>query len=280
MMHENTHSCVVLVPVYKAVLDADEAVSLRQSLLIFGKNHDIVLVTHKYVTLSNYLKEFSEYGLRLKYEYFEADYFAGISGYNRLLLSEEFYQRFKTYDYILICQPDAYVFRDELDFWCGKNYDYIGAPLVGQYTDKTYSSDMDMRVGNGGLSLRKVSTFTNYFKGSKNVFSANAITKLINLKKKPYTRLFVLLLMMLGWRNKPKYVARHWKYNEDDFWSGLLDISNYALKKPQPHEALHFAFERFPSELFKIAGGELPFGCHAWKKYEYEEFWIKYINIR
>lgn len=42
-------------------------------------------------------------------------------------------------------------------------------------------------------------------------------------------------------------------------------------------EASHFAFEKHPSFLFS-QNGQLPFGCHAWRKYEYDEFWGKYIK--
>lgn len=78
--------------------------------------------------------------------------------------------------------------------------------------------------------------------------------------------------MALGWRNKPQSVAMHCNYNEDNFWSGTLSGSNYEMTKPLPIEALHFSFERFPSECYAITGS-LPFGCHAWRKYQYEEFW-------
>ena len=83
--------------------------------------------------------------------------------------------------------------------------------------------------------------------------------------------------MLLGWRNKPNIVAKRWKYNEDDFWSGLLDKSRYALSKPDPVEAIRFAFERFPSELYELNHHQLPFGCHAWKKYQYDSFWSEFI---
>ena len=55
-------------------------------------------------------------------------YFESISGYNKLLLSLEFYNRFKEYEYLLIHQSDAYLFKNELDYWCQKGFDYIGAP--------------------------------------------------------------------------------------------------------------------------------------------------------
>ncbi|MBQ2430169.1 MAG: hypothetical protein II274_04905 [Alistipes sp.] len=34
----------------------------------------------------------------------------GIAGYNRMMLSREFYELFSDYNYILICQTDAWIF--------------------------------------------------------------------------------------------------------------------------------------------------------------------------
>ena len=181
-----------------------------------------------------------------------------------------FYSRFEEYKYILIYQLDAYVFRDELLQWCNNGYDYVGAPLIGKYQDTDFSDVM--RVGNGGFSLRKVHAYVDFFRATRNVFSCKQIVRRVALWDKPYTRIFVLLLMLLGWHNKPKSVASLWRYNEDDFWSGLLDDSNYSMKKPSVRESMDFAFERFPSDLFNITN-RLPFGCHAWRKYEYVEFW-------
>jgi hypothetical protein len=243
---------------------------------MLGQYHSI-LVAPAHFNTSEYQALWEEYGLSLQEERFDDAYFSSIQGYNRLLLSQEFYARFQAFDYILIYQPDAYVFSDQLTEWCNKGYDYIGAPLVGKFEEQEYYHSMPMRVGNGGLSLRRVQAYVDYFQGKKHVFTSQQIVRRISLWKKPYTRIFVWLLMMLGWRNTPKSVAAHWQYNEDDFWSGVLDDSNYALSKPSPLEALSFAFERFPSELYHLTQ-QLPFGCHAWRKYQYEEFWKKYIT--
>ena len=35
----------------------------------------------------------------------------GIAGYNRMMLSAEFYETYRAYEYILICHADAWVFR-------------------------------------------------------------------------------------------------------------------------------------------------------------------------
>ena len=265
----------VVIPVYKNP-DEWEMVSLRRCCEILGEYHTI-LVTPESFDVDIYTSLWNSCGLKLYQEKFNDTYFTSIPGYNRLLLSKEFYTRFQAYDYILIYQSDAYVFRNELKYWCEKGYDYIGAPLLGNFEEKEYYPGMSMRVGNGGLSLRRVRAYIDYFDCKKKVFSSKQIAQRIALWKKPYTRMFIWLLMMLGWRNTPKSVAEYWQYNEDDFWSGVLDNSNYALSKPSPQEALSFAFERFPSELYQMTQ-RLPFGCHAWKKYQYEEFWLKFID--
>lgn len=266
---------VIVVPVYREPLP-EEIISLRRCCEVLNR-YTMIIVAPEELSLNSYADLWQSYGLSCQVERFASSYFENIAGYNRLLLSEEFYLRFQEYDYMLIYQPDAYVFDDQLYEWCEKGYDYIGAPLVGKFTDQTFDAAMPMRVGNGGLSLRRVKAYIDYFQGKKHVFTSQQIIRRISLWKKPYTRIFVWLLMMLGWHNTPRSVAAHWQYNEDDFWSGVLDDSNYALSKPSPLETLSFAFERFPSELFHLTQ-QLPFGCHAWKKYQYEEFWEKYIK--
>jgi len=42
-------------------------------------------------------------------------------------------------------------------------------------------------------------------------------------------------------------------------------------------EALGFAFENVPEELYKLNNDQLPFGCHAYEKYS-PEFWAKFIE--
>ena len=267
---------VIVIPIYKVEMSEFELISLNQNLKVLQK-HPIVFVAPNLLDCKQYESLAKELNVRYCLERFDNKYFQNIQGYNRLLLSQTFYRRFEKYDYILICQLDTYIFNDDLDYWCSLNYDYIGAPLIGNFNEKKFMNSLHMRVGNGGLSLRKIGSFKYFFDCKKNVFSIKQIIKLINLWEKPHTRIFVCILMALGWRNKPISVTRYWKYNEDDFWSGLLDNSKYALNKPDPRMALEFAFERFPSSCFEITK-KLPFGCHAWEKYEYETFWEKYIK--
>jgi hypothetical protein len=67
-------------------------------------------------------------------ESFPKRYFENIEGYNELLLSASFYERFLDTKYILIYQLDAFVFKDELQEWCDKGYDYIAPWIAPQNT--------------------------------------------------------------------------------------------------------------------------------------------------
>src|SRR5258708_1605717 len=53
----------------------------------------------------------------MKVKTFDVGNFTSVKSYSRLLLTPEFYQAFKTYEYILIYQLDALVFSDQLAFW-------------------------------------------------------------------------------------------------------------------------------------------------------------------
>ena len=142
-------SVAIVIPVYKTHLEPYEITSLNQCYRILI-NHSIFFVTSDSLSLNNY--PLPAQGVRR----FKDDYFKDISGYNRLMLSAEFYESFKNYDFILLYQLDAFVFRDELPYWCQLDYDYIGAPW---FTDEPDGSKKIWRIGNGGFSLRKVQTF-------------------------------------------------------------------------------------------------------------------------
>jgi len=264
---------VIVIPVYKDP-DNKETISLSRCCDVLSK-YNIAIVCPKNLNTNVYYKIWENHKIDFSVERFDNHFFSNIAGYNRLLLSEEFYARFAKYDYMLIYQPDAYVFEDKLYEWCEKGFDYIGAPLIGKFEDTNFHPEI-MRVGNGGFSLRRIKAYLDFFGGTKNVIPTNKIAERINLKAKVYTRWLVWLLMFLGWRNKPKTFASKWKYNEDDFWSGALTNTNYELSKPSAREAMNFSFERFPKELYAITKC-LPFGCHAWAKHQYDLFWKDYI---
>lgn len=274
IMENAMKKVAVVIPIYKPEMTEDETMSFLQGLKILS-SYPIIIVSHPNLNLDSYYRIAFDRGVQLQVELFDETCFKSISSYSRMMLSEDFYARFSNYEYIFIYQLDAWVFRDELLYWCDKGYDYIGAPLVGKQRYNYFTNSF--RVGNGGLCLRKVSAYLDYFRGTKPVFPLRRIIRYAAVWKRPYFKAFVWKMLLSG-KNTPQIVALKWKYNEDDFWSGTLDESPYIMSKPDPYEAMDFAFERFPAELYKIKGEKLPFGCHAWKRHQYQSFWRHFIK--
>lgn len=77
------------------------------------------------------------------------------------MLNPDLYKRFIDYEFMLVYQLDAWVFRDELFYWCDQGFDYIGAPWYEGYEKATHTSKIISPSGNGGFSLRKNNSIMN-----------------------------------------------------------------------------------------------------------------------
>lgn len=83
---------------------------------------------------------------------------------------------------------------------------------------------------------------------------------------------------LLGVGNNLNYFLRN-NINEDGIFSLRAQHSWIFCQLPPFDVALKFAFEVNPSYLYDINNEKLPFGCHAFEKYEYNTFWQKHIKI-
>lgn len=257
------HTVNVIIPVYKTKLNELEKVSLDRIYQVLQK-HPLVVIKPQSLNITPLLEEYPQ----LTVEEFDDNYFKSISGYNRLMLSSEFYQRFSDCQYILICQLDAYVFTDELIKWCNKGYDYIGAPwlvrpiynfpllALASWIKKQYcnlfhrpnSQITNFKVGNGGFSLRKVSSHL------------QATSKLKHIIE--------------------EYLA-HTKnhiFNEDVFFSVEVNRHGLCFTYPTYSEALQFSFDKYPALCYELNNSRLPFGCHSWYKRRMKKFWFPIIR--
>ena len=70
---------------------------------------------------------------------------------------------------------------------------------------------------------------------------------------------------------------KRFPYHEDVFWSFEAPKFDANFKVATAEEALPFAFEVAPRWCFEKNGRRLPFGCHAWPKYD-REFWMEILN--
>ena len=285
-------SCIVVIPVYKADPKGIEVASFRQCIKIL-KSFDLCLVTYEELDLTVYKRIAKEYSKEINVKCFGRHFFTSVAGYNKLCYNIDFYSVFRNYDYMLIYQLDAWVFRDELQMWCEKGYDYIGSPLFmnislqGEFP--MYSKEM-LGVGNGGFSLRRIQYCIKLLERWKwlpyltpgylwKIYSAE---KLRGGWKKFYLFPFVayiIFLKTLGVRNTLNYFIKSGIVNEDIYFSEwALHAWGVKVNLPSCTEASLFSLEVNPSYLYAL-NGKLPFGCHAFEKWEFDTFWSKYIQI-
>lgn len=269
-------NCRVVVPIYRETLTVDEEISLR-SIRRHLADHGICFVAPAALDLSAVIREGESI------ERFDDAFFSGIVGYNRLLTSIEFYERFEKYSHILICQLDCLVFRDELDLWCQKGFDYIAAPWFREFLEKPEGGLW--RVGNGGFSLRKVQSFLRILrkqlpKGSlypecgSNPWEPSLPAQ--DAGRYRWRILLHHLLNPLGKRVPVEEEARLYRYHEDLFWSLEAGKMDNSFRVASAVEALPFAFETAPRWCFQENGSKLPLGCHAWARYD-REFWLGFL---
>lgn len=242
-------SVAVLVPLYQMALSVAERASLDQCVRTLGA-YPTILVKPEKLAVDLLLEDFP----MLRTVSFPDHFFTGTDSYNKLLTSPDFYRRFVDYDYILIHQLDAYVFRDELPYWCGQKFDYVGAPTVHQeaYDALPAGAEQDFAqtltsqriVFNGGLSLRRVQGLIRYLKIYNRFYPA-------------------------------------WQGNEDMLFSleatRLIPMKLF-IRLPTWQQALRFAFEKSPAASYELTDHALPFGCHAWERYA-PAFWQEFIKI-
>lgn len=242
-MNNIEKNVIVIIPRYKENLENLESISLAQGKKILH-NYDICYISPE--KMRSYYQKIGE-----KAEFFSDRNFDSVKAYSLLLLSPQFYQRFIEYDYMLIYQLDAFVFYDKLSSFCNMEYDYIGAPLP-YWVGWPYSVN---RVGNGGLSLRKVKAC---YKAVKEYMPYVA-------SKEP----FLMSKLLTG------------EYGEDCFfiycgWSKDIDFKTAPTKV-----AIKFSLQSDFNHVFdSLSERTLPFGCHAWNKLNAINVWKSYIETR
>ncbi|MBQ7206519.1 MAG: hypothetical protein IJS01_01845 [Lentisphaeria bacterium] len=250
----------VTIPVYRREPEKSEKESLAQCVRVLGGKHPLILFAPGSLAIGPYL----EIAPEARVERFGDGSFTSINGYSSLLLSRDFYARFSSFEHILIYQLDAWVFRDELDLWCEKKYDYIGAPF---YLGK------DVIIGNGGFSLRRVEAMKRVLTApGGRMFSCGLLRRFFGThwRNGDYLRAFGQLLRFAGIGNsREAFLERMCRdgSNEDMVFSYLNSrFVRNGLLMPDAQEAAHFALDAACEEFFERGGCRPPFGIHGWTK--------------
>lgn len=270
-MMTNHKKTGIVIPIYKPDLSEKGEISITRAFQVFRK-YTIIFVAPRSLDIGYYKKYFEsrdDHFMRFNDRYF----YQGLEGYNELLLSEEFYKSFSAFRYILIYQPDAYVFRDELAQWCQEGYDYIGAPWL---EDKNEQIKLN-GVGNGGFSLRNIEKFLYVLSQCKiqTVSEESKIKKRFHQIQNKTLALRLKLFNLIGGRKAVYY--RDKNLNEDGFWGEAAPKITRKFKTAPVEKAVQFSFDRYPDVLYKMNHYKLPFGCHAWEKRN-PEFWKEHIS--
>lgn len=266
-----TPRVAVVTPVHRWPLNADEEISIRHLRRFLG-DHERYIIGPKRPAA-----EFADFAFRA----LPGKFFRSTHDYNLLMVSAQFFETFNDYDYVLMYEPDALVFSSDLDAWCRAGWDYVGAPWFDDYADDTTRGFW--KVGNSGFCLRKVASALEVLKNpiQDPRKRAESTPKFSNAPaiRKAYVALRANLAPP-GFRNNAQWLLRprlkDKPFRNDTFWAHDAKKVKPEFRIPEPEEAVRFAFEMAPRYCFEQNGGQLPFGCHGWAKYD-RKFWERYL---
>lgn len=277
---------VVVIPCHKASFSQDEVIGVRRVFDVLS-SHAIIVLTP--ASLSSEIratlsKELGIDGRALQLHCVPDLCLSSIHRYNQLMLSKELYKSLSQYSHILICQLDAYVFKDSLLDWCNTEWDYIGAPIY--YPRSTpYGEEHCQCTGAGGLSLRRVSSLIKALDLNPVIFTwqdFQAFSKPFNTKGR------LNLLGRLALCSKGRLIRLQSHAGKLDRAIGVNEdvVLGLYLPKHQPwfkvagyQESASFCIDYHVSDELKARSGELPFGTHAWcTSSDNRKAWLPYIQ--
>lgn len=252
---------VILITVHQPTFTPLEEISLRQCFKVLG-HHPIRLVCPQGMDTSAYRAVAPEMEIDPIPAFWQSSY----ANFTKMKIEPFLYRRYQAYDYVLFYELDAFVFRDELVAWCDKELDYIGAPWFEGMVAAQDEAPVH-GVGNGGFSLRKVSSMLRA-RLSKRLWLRLLISEARRKPLQALRRLFTDLPSIATGRD----TTIHYERGEDSFWGLVVSRHLPWFKVASFDEARRFSFETLPRRLYKLNDQHLPFGCHAWARYDIEFF--------
>ncbi len=270
VLNEPTKLVAIVVPLSKRpTLTPDEQISLRHATHYFSR-YDKYLVAPAGATPERP-------GFRVKF--FPTKFFGSIAAHARMITAPLFYKTFSDYKYILMYHLDSLALSDQLEQWCQTDLDYIGPPWINCPDSPWVKKE---RVGNSGFALIKVQSFLKVLYSPKPWVDPNQYwheyygskpkyIQYLNLPKKFLKRLPIF--------NSSRFHMFRWlqgRSEADIFWSDEAIHYYPEFKIADVATGLRFAFEVSPRLCFERNHHQLPFGCHAWARYD-RAFWEPYL---
>jgi hypothetical protein len=85
------------------------------------------------------------------------------------------------------------------------------------------------------------------------------------------------IMKHMGYHNTGKWERANYIYNEERFIANRAEHYYPDFKIADVKTSLQFSFECLPRYCFEQNENRLPFGCHAWHRYD-RSFWEPYIQ--
>lgn len=266
----------MVIPIHKEDPDVFELISFVQCFKILN-DHPIYVIAPENLNIQKYRDVVN----RFEIIFINPIWQSNLKQYNKLKVSRFFYNLFKAYDFLLTYELDAFVFKDELFAWCSMKFDYIGAPWFNGHNVPVEPLQL-IGVGNSGFSLRSIPASIrilkriSLLKKLRKFWFNSFLQSVIRFERVlKYTN---FLFKIKDFQNLRDIFFFDKEMYEDRYWSDFIP-SLFMDFKPAPiANAIKFSFEAKPSLLYEMNNNSLPFGCHAWRKFEWE-FWERFIKI-
>ena len=245
MQKTQSSSIAVIIPIYKQTPDADEIFSIRNTVQKM-EGFPIFFVAPRKLDAAFYAQFES-----VKIVRFANLYFKNIYGYNKLMLRSGFYKKFLDYEYMLIVQPDALIFRDAAyltELLEEKSFDYWGAPWKNSFATGNFNFHLYHKW------LKFFAPVLHFFKKPERMCEVgNGGLTLRNIKK-------TLALLKSAFLQKTL-----WGAAEDAFYAYFGQENKVAFSLAPSWLASKFAWEERLHDSLHYE--DLPFGVHDWKHY-------------
>lgn len=240
----------IVIPIHLPEPPELEKIALTQILKVFSQHPITFQAKAKLDT--RWYEEFCKGKAEVKFERFNWE---GFQQYSELMIDPVFYERFRSYQFVLICHMDSFPFRDELMHWCNIGHDYIGCVIYNTYwndhpktSTKMFGLVKPEYYTNGGFGLRRVEAFHHLV--SKFPMRIRAYLAYLSFRK---------------------------HYPQDDIFLSQLTPSLRYFKHAPKADAEKFgaAVENWDIHNLPFTNKEvnsLPFGVHGWFNW-HPEFW-------
>jgi hypothetical protein len=274
MVKQNASDVIVVVPAYRETMLNWEHFALINNLKQLS-NYAFALVVPESLDCHEYLSLAPSINVCR----FPDLCFATVEGYSLLCLSKLFYQTFQQFEYMLICQLDAFVFEDQMQDWLSKKYSYIGG-AVAKSDEASGQIIRWITSQNGGFSLRNIHSHLQVLHSQKKI-NCKAIDfeiykdmtgTTLAVDSSASHRLKILLQSSIAQvqhgfarMSSQEYIdaGQQSCIAEDQFWSRFAPFFDAGFKIAPLQEAQRFCMQFGLEQTVPMLGSQMPFGCHG-----------------